>query len=188
LNGPLGKGPFLFGKTGAAGVSRTHRSPTEGGLEASTNNKPMIATFELDLNEIAICSSDYPWPRPDCCERCAHPLLWGHGFVLMLFAGFAHALRIRRYRCPACGGIIRHRPSGYFCRHQSPAEQIRDALQCRIRDGRWPKGCVTGRARHWMAALKRNVRAILPLSEQRDLLAAFDRLAQMGRVPVARAI
>jgi hypothetical protein len=106
----------------------------------------------------------------------------------MIFTGFADALRIRRYRCPECGCIIRLRPSGYYRRHQSLASEIRRVLACRIHSGRWPKGCVRNRARHWLAALKRNARAILPLPEQGDLLAAFDRLCAMGRVPVARAI
>ena len=106
----------------------------------------------------------------------------------MVFVGFSQALRIRRYRCPACGGIIRLRPSGYYRRHQSPAIAIRQALSCRICSGRWPKGCVKNRARHWLAALRRNARAMLPLHEQGDLMGVFDRLAAMGRVPVARAI
>lgn len=170
------------------GVSSTHRSPTEGALAGSTKDKPMIATFDLDLNRIFQCPRDYIWPRPECCERCGHSMLWGHGFVLMIFAGFAEALRIRRYRCPACGCVIRLRPCGYYRRHQSPAVQIRQTLKCRIQSGRWPEGCVKNRARHWLAALKRNAQAILPLPEQGDLVAAFDRLTAMGWVPVARAI
>jgi len=39
-----------------------------------------------------------------------------------------------------------------------------------------------------MAALKRNALALLGLPAMADLMAAFDRLISMGRVPVSRAV
>jgi len=162
--------------------------PYRGALAASNQNGVMIATFDLDLKRIASCGLDYPWPRPSQCGRCEHHCVWGHGFVLMNFAGFSDALMIRRYRCPACGCVIRLRPCGYFRRHQSPTATIRRALACRLSTGRWPSDCVTNRGRHWLTALKRNALAILSIPWQRDLMAAFERLIALGRVPVSRAI
>jgi hypothetical protein len=148
----------------------------------------MIAFFDLDLNEIAKSSGDYPWPCPCACGRCGHPKVWGHGLVAMIFEGFATALKIRRYRCPMCGCIIRLRPTGYFTRHQSETTTICGTLSYRLATGRWPAGCVANRARHWLASLRRNALAVFGIPALADLMAAFERLIEMGRVPVSRAI
>jgi len=150
----------------------------------------MIVLFDLDLNRIAHNSSDYPWPCFCSCGRCGHPKVWGHGLglVLTIVEGFAAGLKIRRYRCPMCGCIIRLRPKGYFQRHQTDAATIRCTLSHRFDKGRWPAGCITNRARHWMAALKKNALAVLGVAGLRDLMSAFDQLIQLGRVPVSRAV
>jgi len=148
----------------------------------------MIAFFELDLNEIAKSPRDYNWPRPEACPDCGHRRPWLHDFVKMIFNGFERPLQMRRYRCPACGCVIRLRPKGFFARHQSDAATIRAALDHRLAKGCWPCGCIGSRARHWLAALKRNAVALFGLPALNDLMAAFDRLISMGRVPVRRAV
>lgn len=148
----------------------------------------MIAYFPLDLNRIARCSHDYPWPCPYACGRCGHPKVWGHGLVPMIIEGFAAALKLRRYRCPMCGCIIRLRPKGYFRRHQTDTATIRRTLSHRLNRGCWPGGCVVNRARHWLCALKRNALALLGVPGLAALMTAFDRLIELGRVPVCRAI
>jgi hypothetical protein len=47
---------------------------------------------------------------------------------------------------------------------------------------------VTNRARHWIAALKRQALALWGMQGADDLMRAFDRLLAMGRVPVSRTI
>ena len=148
----------------------------------------MIAFFSLNLNEIAKSPREYAWPRPDGCSRCGHHTVWCHDFVRVIFEGFADELCMRRYRCPRCGCVIRLRPEGFFARHQSDAATIRAALGHRLAKGFWPCGCVANRARHWLAALKRNAVALFGLPALHDLMAAFDRLISMGRVPVRRAV
>ena len=106
----------------------------------------------------------------------------------MIFEGFDSALPMRRYRCPKCGCVIRLRPQGFFRRHQTDTATIRRTLDQRVVGGRWPRGCVTNRARHWLAALRRNALAVLGLPALGDLIAAFDRLLDMGRVPVCRSV
>lgn len=61
-------------------------------------HKIMIAFFDLDLNEIAKSSGDYPWPCPCACGRCGHPKLWGHGLVAMIFEGFTSHPRGQKHR------------------------------------------------------------------------------------------
>lgn len=148
----------------------------------------MIAFFKLDLNEIDRCARSYAWPRPEACPDCGYHMVWLHDFVMMIFNGFDHPLHMRRYRCPQCGCIIRLRPKGFFARHQSDTATIRAALDHRLTKGHWPCGCVANRARHWLAALKRNAVALLNLPALNDLMAAFDRLVSMGRVPVRRTV
>ncbi len=148
----------------------------------------MIAFFDMDLNQIETDTRNYLWPRPRDCGRCGHDTVWGHGFVLMIIAGFVDALKMRRYRCPKCGCIIRLRPKGYFSRHQSETAKIRQRLTHRLSTGRWPVGCVTNRARHWLRALKRNALAVFGLEMLKDPMAAFDRLIHLGRIPVSRSV
>jgi len=153
-----------------------------------TQRDAMILFFDLDLKQIDRDSRNYSWPRPSDCGRCGHPKVWGHGFVTMIIEGFAKALEMRRYRCPMCGRLIRLRPTEYFPRHQTDKATIRRTLVHRLENNRWPMGCFTSRARHWLCALKRNVVAILGLPGLDDLMTAFDLLVSMGRVPVRRTI
>jgi hypothetical protein len=148
----------------------------------------MIAYLELDLNRIAENSRDYPWPQPEGCSRCQHSKLWGHGFVWMIFEGFRQALKMRRYRCPQCGCVVRVRPAGFFARHQSAVASIRESLAQRISTGRWLGGVAGNRARHWLGGLKKHAFALWGWAGLSDLMAAFDRLVAMGRVPVSRAV
>jgi hypothetical protein len=172
----------------SGGCCNTHRSPTWRPTGLYHKGSAMIAFFDLDLNQIATDTKKYLWPRPDDCGRCGHDKVWGHGFVLMIITGFAKALSMRRYRCPKCGCIIRVRPKGHFKHHQTGAAEIRLILAQRLSTGRWPPDCVTNRARHWLKALKRNVLAVFGLEMQNDPLTAFDRLIDLGRIPVSRAV
>ena len=181
------RGHFFWKERG--GECILTRRPQTRRPEASKHTSDLMIIFlVLDLKQIALNSRDYPWPQPDCCGRCCHPKLWGHGFVPMIFEGFAQALQMRRYRCPKCGCVIRVRPEGFFSRHQSDVATIRRTLEHRIAAGRWPRGGVTNRARHWLAALKRHALAVWGLAALDDLMAAFDRLLAKGRVPVSRAV
>ena len=147
----------------------------------------MILPIDLDLKKISQLGKNYPWPRPSSC-RCGNPMVWGHGFVQVCFAGFSNPLEFRRYRCPLCRCVIRLRPKGYFERIQTSAATIRSILDFRIMTGFWPQGTKTNRCRHWLSALKRNAVIILGIGWHRHLMAAFDRLSKMGRVPVCRTI
>ena len=147
----------------------------------------MIIPVCLDLKEIFLFPREYRWPRPErCC--CGSATVWGHGFVLMIFEGFSHPLEMRRYRCPVCGCVMRLRPETHFSRIQSKIEDVRHVLVHRLETGRWPPGCIRNRARHWLRALRRNTLALLGLSWRHWLVAGFDHLIGLGRVPVSRSI
>jgi hypothetical protein len=80
------------------------------------------------------------------------------------------------------------RPAGYFPRFQTPVHQIRQNLVCRLKTGRWPPSASRNRQGHWLRALLRNVTAFLGLTFKDRLLDGFDRLIQMGRIPVSRSV
>ncbi len=173
-------------KSWAASVGALNR-PKKPGPIGPPKTKLMILPIDLDLKKISQLGKNYPWPRPPFC-RCGNTMVWGHGFVQVYFAGFSYPLEFRRYRCPLCRCVIRLRPKGYFKRIQTPAADIRCILEARITSGFWPKGSVTNRCRHWLAALKRNAIIILGIGWRQHLIAAFDRLSAMGCVPVCRTI
>lgn len=147
----------------------------------------MILSIVLDLKQIYRVGRKYPWPRPKRC-RCGGNRFWGHGFVLMFFDNFPKGLEMRRYRCPLCGCVVRMRPDGYFARHHQSSNRIRDTLFHRIKTGRWPLGCETNCSRNWLRALKRNAMAMFGNPALSNLLDAFDRLTELGWVPVSRTI
>ncbi len=148
----------------------------------------MILPVVVGLKEIYKKGRDYLWPRPEVCPCCKAGRPWGHGFVLAYFDGFASGLLLRRYRCPHCGCVIRLKPLGYFDRFQAPIETIRTAIDCLIKKGASHSGVSRTRGTHWLKALKRKARAYFGDSLQNHLLAAFDRLVEMGEVPVSRSI
>ncbi len=148
----------------------------------------MILPVTANLKEIEAKGRNYQWVRPEVCVRCRGSHLWGHGFVESWFDGYVGALLLRRYRCPACGCVIKLKPGGFFRRFQASIERIRFPIARRLRTGKWPQGCSGARCRHWLRALKRQTMAHLGIEWIGHLARAFDRLTEMGKVPVSRAI
>jgi hypothetical protein len=148
----------------------------------------MILPVTANLKKIEKQGRNYPWIRPEVCLRCRGCRLWGHGFVGAFFDGCAEALMLRRYRCPACGCVIKLKPEGYFRRFQARIEMIRFHIERRLETGRWPMGFSCPRCRHWLRALKRQAMAHLGIEWLMQLPQAFDRLIEMGCIPVSRTI
>lgn len=94
---------------------------------------------------------------------------------------------LRRYRCPECGCVIRLKPKGYFKRFQAAMETIRAGIRHRLETNKWPPAISRGRWNHWFKALGRQAKAHLGHACC-DLLQAFDRLCELGRIPVSRSI
>ena len=149
----------------------------------------MILPVTANLKEIEEKGRNYQWVRPEVCLRCRGSHLWGHGFVESWFDGYSRVLLLRRYRCPLCGCIIKLRPKGYFKRFQAKIEIIRFHIARRLKTGKWPGGfSISARCRHWLRALKRQTMAHLGIEWIGHLSEAFDRLTEMGKVPVSCAI
>ena len=146
---------------------------------------PMILFVDVDLKEVSLLEKKFPWPKPAVCPRCLRDQVWGHGFTGTFFEGFHNALLMRRFRCPACGCVMKCRPRSHFTRFQTAIDTIRTCLAGRIETGRWRGSAARGR--HWLSALKRQALARLGLAWRNRLLDAFDRLCGLGIVPVSRS-
>ena len=174
------KGRGVFAQLTAPNTMRVREVPQKG--------EQMILPVVVVLKEIYEKGRDYLWPRPEICPNCKAGRPWGHGFVFAYFDGFTAGLLLHRYRCPHCGCVIRLKPQGYFDRFQSSIETIRSIIRGLV-ERKLPFSAVSRtRKAHWLKALKRKVRAYFGDPFEHHLLAAFDRLIEMGKIPVSRSI
>jgi hypothetical protein len=148
----------------------------------------MVIFFPVILKELFRLGRNYPWHRPESCPRCSSYNLWGHGYVSAYFDGYDQAFTLRRYRCPDCGCVIRLRPKGYFERFQASIASIRSSVISKAGCGRWIGGIDRTRQGHWFRSLCRRIKAFLTNAWSQGIVAGFDRLYQMGQIPVSRAI
>jgi hypothetical protein len=61
-------------------------------------------------------------------------------------------------------------------------------VEHRLEKGRWPPGCNRERGRHWLRALKRQVRTRLGMSYAERLAEGFSELLNLGVCAVSRAV
>lgn len=148
--------------------------------------RQMIHFANALLKDIFQKGKDYPWERPERCPCCSHWKVWGHGFVPAFFQGYDTPIFLKRYRCPACGVVIRLRPASHFSRFQSSRHSIRWALLYRINHGRWRSGSKKSQQRYWLRNLTRN--AIFFLGINFPISKAFDLLIGLGKVPASCTI
>lgn len=146
----------------------------------------MILLVCAKLKDIFEQGRNFKWEKPGRCPRCESIRVWGHGFVPAYFDGFDECLFLRRFRCPDCACVIRMKPEGYFNRFHATIDTIRSCLHHRLSHGRWNPFIGKSRQRHWLMALKRKTLAYFGLGK--DLIKAFDRLMEMGKIPVSRGI
>jgi hypothetical protein len=154
-----------------------------GAKSPLTQSDSMILFVAVDLKQVSALGRNFPWKKPVLCPCCEQSHLWGHGFSDTYFQGYPAALPMKRFLCPACGGVIKCRPKGYFSRFQTAIDTIKSHLIKRINTGRWQ--CNSSRGRYWLAALKRKTLAHLGLDWLKCLPQAFDRLCKLRIVPVS---
>ena len=172
----------------ATGIAPPREMNWERVFPKTNNDRVLIISVAVKIKELLKKKRDYPWPRPEVCVRCGASKVWGHGFVTAWFDGFNEALDLRRWRCPACGCVIRMKPCGYFKNFQASIETIRSRISHRLKTGRWPPGLSHTRQGHWLRALIKNVHSFLGNQWKGRLIEAFDRLLEMGMIPVTRSI
>jgi hypothetical protein len=163
-------------------------SPKQVGLSGPTRNGKMVLFFAVKLKDLFEKGRDYPWQKPDNCPCCHSQRLWGHGFAEAFFDGYVKPLVLKLYRCPDCGCVIRLRPKGYFKRFQASIETIRSSIASKSMMNRWLPGISRSRQCHWYRALNKRLNAYLTRVWVGGVVAGFDRLLQLGQVPVSRCI
>ena len=148
----------------------------------------MILSVPAKLKEIYEKGRKYPWPKSKGCPRCHGLRLWGHGYVVAYFDEIDGPLYLRRYRCPDCRCVVRLKPEGFWARFQASIETIRSCIGHRLRTGCYLPCISRTRQGHWLRALKRKACAYLGEITTLDLAHGFERLVEMGKVPVSRSI
>lgn len=145
--------------------------------------------MDLCVKRLAALGRNYPWQRPERCPKCGGVRVWGHGYVTAYFdeAG-RRSVDLKRYRCPECGVVIRLRPVGYWRRIQATVATVRRCVVERLEKGRWPPGSNPARQRHWLRALKRQVRTRLGMSYAERIAEGFSELLRLGVCAVSRAV
>ena len=159
-----------------------------GAPKGFSRNGAMVIFFSVGLKKLFDLGRNYPWPRPESCPRCSSYRLWGHGYVSAYLDGYDQSFALKRYRCPDCGCVIRLRPKGYFERFQASIALIRSSIVSKAVGNKWIGGISRTRQRHWFRSLCRKVKAHLTDAWGQGVAAGFDRLCQMGQIPVSRAI
>jgi hypothetical protein len=158
----------------AVGFCKTQLPENRAWKRPQNKSHSMILFVDVDLKEVNRLGKKYSWKKPAACPRCLRSHVRGHGFTGTFFDGFLNALLMRRFRCPACGCVMKCRPKSHFARIQTAIGTIRSHLAGRIETGRWfgsPE-----RGRYWLSALRRQVLAHLGLTWRNRLLETFDQL------------
>ena len=164
-------------------------SPWRGEAPPIRQTRFLILFVEVCVKTLLEVGRQYPWQRPERCPKCQGLRVWGHGYVEAYFDEVGNAcVLLKRYRCPECGVVIRMRPSGYWRRIQATVATVRQCLVDRLEKGRWPAGCNSARGRHWLRALKRQVRTHLGMSYADRLVQGLSCLVRRGVCAVSRAV
>jgi hypothetical protein len=160
-----------------------------GQSPAHPRNKFLILFVEVCVKRLVEQGRQYRWERPERCPKCQNVGVWGHGYVRAYFdeAGSACVL-LKRYRCPECGVVIRLRPLGYWRRIQATIAAVQHCVLHRLEKGRWPPQSNAPRQRHWLRALKRQVRTHLGMSYAERIAEGFAELLSLGVCAVSRAV
>jgi hypothetical protein len=154
-------GPFFYIKMGSWVLAEPNCPKNVGAKRSPTQSDSMILFVDVDLKQVNALGRNFPWKKPQLCPCCGQSHVWGHGFSDTYFQDYRAALPMKRFLCPACGGVIKCRPKGYFSRFHTAINTIKSHLVKRINTGRWP--CNSARGRYWLAALKRQILAHLGL-------------------------
>jgi hypothetical protein len=170
-------------------VWTTPFSPGRGYAPRASEAQVLILFVDLCVKRLVELGRKYQWQRPERCPKCQGVRVWGHGYVTAYFdeAG-SQGVFLKRYRCGECRVVIRLRPSGYWRRIQAAVAAVHQCVLHRLEKGRWPPGCNAARGRHWLRALKRQVRTRLGMSYAERIAEGFSELVRRGVCAVSRAV
>ena len=102
---------------------------------SAPHTKNIVLYYHVNLDELQAEGKSYRWERPRHCPGCNGIRLWGHGYVLRYFQGFASGLWLRRWRCADCTQVHTLRPFGWQSRLLHPLSTIRKAMLHKMHTG-----------------------------------------------------
>jgi hypothetical protein len=108
------------------------------------------------LEKLQALGKEYPWNCPGYCPKCRSKRLWGHGYVIRYFQGFAEGLYLKRWICPDCGSVHTLRPKTHQARIQYSKHIIRESLIVKLSTMKFSEKWVYRQVQqHWWRNLKR---------------------------------
>lgn len=109
----------------------------------------ILLICRIDLKKIQELEKRFPWKHPGGCPFCGSSRLWGHGFVLRNFFGFATGLWLKRWRCPDCGAVHTCRPAAYLPGMQYPVNIQRKSIETKLEGKPFLKSIPRQSQQHW---------------------------------------
>jgi len=104
------------------------------------------------LEKLQEFGKQFRWKKPRTCPECGSRRLWGHGFALRNFVGFALGLWMKRYRCPDCHAVHTCRPKQFLPGMQYPVQTQRSCLEAKLADQPFIKSVPRQIQQHWWKA------------------------------------
>lgn len=101
-------------------------------LKLSPKGKKSLLICRIDLQKVKELGKIFLWKNPGSCPSCGGNRLWGHGFALRYFFGFATGLWMKRWRCPDCGAVHTARPESYIPGMQYPQAIQQVSLEAKL--------------------------------------------------------
>ena len=148
--------------------------PSHCSLISPPKGRKTLLICRLYLQKIQELGKQYLWQKPKTCPACDGRRLWGHGFVLRYFVGYATGLWIKRWRCPDCGAVHTVRPEGYCPGIQYPKNLQQKSLTAKLYGKPFLSTLPRQVQQHWLKTLRyicrRTANWNKPTTVLRDLL------------------
>lgn len=133
-----------------------------------------ILLFRTDLEIIQEAGKNFFWKKPVNCPNCGISRLWGHGFVLRYFAGYASGIWMKRWRCAECHGVHTARPLQYSPGNQYPKRLQIKSLKAKLSGKTFLSEIPRQIQQHWrnlfLASSRQKQNWVNPLSFLKDQL------------------
>lgn len=127
----------------------------------------------IDLEKLQESGKHFLWKKPRSCPECGSRRLWGHGYAMRNFVGFALGLWMKRYRCPDCRAVHTCRPEGFLPGMQYPVQTQKSCLETKIDGKPFLRSVSRQSQQHWWKAFLKRCREVGNWSDQRYLLRHF---------------
>ncbi|WP_408606688.1 DUF6431 domain-containing protein [Marispirochaeta aestuarii] len=118
-------------------------------LKTLPEGKKSLLICRIELEKVQELGKKFRWKNPGRCLVCGSTRLWGHGFVLRYFFGFASGVWIKRWRCPECGSVHTVRPESFLPGMQYPKSTQRSSLESKLAGKSFLKTVSRQIQQHW---------------------------------------